>query len=287
MGKDADELAAVVGRTRQTLDAFANEIDTVRSRMRQAREVAAAARLIVTPTAILPPGPGPGAAPTHPMGPMNPPAEAAYTEAVAAHQAAVAAHAAKVAAFTEASATVGEARQMEADAHRKLDAAMNQGDVDTGALKTVGMAVVGAGLGTIGGLQNAANDLLRQAEKISDHANRMQALAVEATAAHSTRGAAAQAARAALDGEARTRAEAGRYERPIRTIPEPIRQGIGNNPGNYIRDGNRWVGLGQSVGKRLPYVGTGVTIVSGGADVAMGKRWARQRPRPVPASAGV
>lgn len=58
MTKDADELAAIIDRVRQALEIFADEIDTVRARLVQAREVAMAARLIVTPTAILPPGPG-------------------------------------------------------------------------------------------------------------------------------------------------------------------------------------------------------------------------------------
>ncbi|MGH3914377.1 MAG: hypothetical protein ACRDTC_13390 [Pseudonocardiaceae bacterium] len=271
MTKDADELAAITNRVRQALEIFADEIDTVRTRLAQAREVAAAARLIVTPIAILPPGPGPDVAPVHPIGPMTPEIEAGHADAVRAHEVAVATYTAKVDAFTEASATVAESRLREAVAHDALDAAMDQGGTEAQTLKSIGIGVVSAALGAIAGLQIASSELLRTAGKLKDHGARMQALAANPNGPISTRAAAAHTAKVAADGEARTRADAKRLERPIRYIPEGIRQAVANSPGQYIRDGGGWVGLGRSVARGVPFVGTAVVVASGTADAAMGK----------------
>ncbi|MGH3940877.1 MAG: WXG100 family type VII secretion target [Pseudonocardiaceae bacterium] len=269
--KDSDELAAISDRVRQALEIFADEIDTVRARLRQAREVAVAARLIVTPTAILPPGPSPDTAPVHPIGPMTPEAEAGHADAVRAHEAAVSTYATKVNAFTEASVTVAEARLREADAHSALDAVMDRSGTDAQTLKSIGIGVVSVALGALAGLQLAASDLLRAADKLQEHGARMQALAADSNGPISTRAAAAHTATMAADGEARTRADAERLGRPIRYIPEGIRHGVANSPGEYIRDGGGWVGLGKNAARGVPFVGTGVVVASGAADVAMGK----------------
>lgn len=271
MTKDADELAAIIDRVRQALETFADEIDTVRARLAQAREVAMAARLIVTPTAILPPGPEPDTAPVHPIGPMIPETEAVHAAAVRAHELAVSTYVAKVDAFAEASATVTEARSREADAHGALDAAMDQGGTDAQTLKSIGIGVVSAALGAIAGLQVAASDLFRTASRLKEHGARMQELAANPNGPISTRAAATRAARMAAEGEARTRAAAERLARPIHNIPEGIRQGIANSPGEYIRDGRGWVGLGKNAARGVPFVGTGLIVGSGVADVAMGK----------------
>ena len=54
-GNDADEVEKQVGQVKHALLTFASAIDGVRSSMNEAREAAVAAKLIVTPTAILPP----------------------------------------------------------------------------------------------------------------------------------------------------------------------------------------------------------------------------------------
>jgi hypothetical protein len=271
MLRDADELVDLTSRVRQALRIFADEIDTVRARLGQAREVAMAARLIVTPAAILPPGPGPGAAPVHPSGPITPEVEARHIAVVHAYETAAAVYSAKVDAFDEVCATVAEERRREAGAHRALEAAMDRGGTDAQTLRSLGMGMVGAALGTIAGLQSTVNDLLREADKLREHGKRMQALAADPAAPASTRTAAAQAARAAAAGEARTRAEAERLRRPVRGIPEGVRQAIANSPGSYIRDGKGWVGLGRSAAGGAPFVGVSMVVLSGAADVIRGK----------------
>lgn len=271
LARDADGLVDITNRVQSALEAFADEIDTVRARLGQAREVAMAARLVVTPTAILPPGPGPGAEPAPPMGPMTPDARAGYVDTVHMYEMAAATYAAKVRAFDEASATVVDARLREAEAHRALDTAMDRSDTDLNGMKAIGTTIVGVALGVIAGLQTAVSDLLRKADKLRNHGTRMQALADEPKGSAAKRAAAIWAANAAAAGEARTRAEAHRLQGPIRAIPEGARLTIAHNPGEYIRDGKGWVGLGKSAARGVPFVGTGVVVASGAADVAMGK----------------
>lgn len=271
MGRDADQLVEVINQARRALDVFADEIDTVGARLAQARQVAVAARLIVTPTAILPPGPGPGAPPVHSDGPGTPQAETRYRDAVTAYEAAVAGYEARIAAFTEVSITVAEARHKETEAHHTLDAAMDQGRAGAKGLNPAATALTGAALGAVQNTQAVANNLIQQADKIRDHADRMQALAVEPTATQAVRSAATRAAAAAQDGQARTRAQAERLQRPISWIPESARQRIAASPGEYIKDGKGWVGLGKSAARGVPFVGAGTSVVFGMADVASGK----------------
>lgn len=271
LAKDADGLIDVTNRVQLALEAFADEIDTVHARLGQSREVAKAARLVVTPTAILPPGPGPGAAPTPPVGPMTPDARARYADTVHVYETTAATYAAKVRAFEEAGATVVDARLREAEAHRALDIAMDRGGIDLNGMKAIGTTIVGIGLGLIAGLQTAVSDLLRKADKLRNHGMRMQEMADEPKGSAAKRAAAIWAANAAAAGEGRTRAEAHRLQAPIRAIPEGARLTIAHNPGEYIRDGKGWVGLGRGAARGVPFVGTGVIVASGAADVAMGK----------------
>ncbi|HEY2723104.1 MAG TPA: hypothetical protein VGI84_00330 [Pseudonocardiaceae bacterium] len=265
----ADHLVDVADRTWRALEVFADEVDTVRSRMHQARDVAAAARLVVTATTILPPGPGPGAPP--PSGPPTPEGEAGYHQRVVAYEAAAAAYAAQVAAFNEASVTVGEARGRESEAHRRLDAAMIRGSEDVGTFSSLGLAAVQTALSAVGDTENAVKDLLTEADRIQAHGDRMQALAMEPTAPQSTSTAASRAAEAAKDGELRTRAEADRISRPFRRIPEEIRRNIARNPGDYLPTDAPWSKLGRTVGRGVPFVGTAITVGAAGVEVAHGK----------------
>lgn len=268
---DADRLIDITRRVQVALGVFADDIDTVSARLAQAREVAAAARLIVTSTAILPPGPGPGTEPAPPLGPMSPDARTRYVDSVHTYEMAVAVYAAKVHAFDEAGATVVEARSREDEAHRALDAAMDQGGTDLSTLKAIGTTIVGTALGVIAGLQTAVSNLLGLADKIKNHGKRMQELADESKGPAARRAAAIWSANAAASGEAATRAEARRLGAPLRPFPENVRRTIAHNPGEYIRDGRGWVGLGRSAARGVPFVGTAVVVASGVADVAMGK----------------
>ncbi|MER5392696.1 putative T7SS-secreted protein [Saccharopolyspora sp. NPDC002686] len=122
-GTDADELAEQVTVVKKALEKFADELDTVKRRIDQAREVAASKGLTVTPTTIEGPGPAPRNPARNGPGYRSMPAEKrAEIEGVdAAH---LAEHEAKVRAFQDAQMAVDAARRDEKAAHATLASSM-------------------------------------------------------------------------------------------------------------------------------------------------------------------
>ncbi|MHA6802951.1 hypothetical protein [Salinifilum ghardaiensis] len=116
-GTDADELTEYFNRGKIALDAFADDLDTVRAKMNQAREVAAQHGLNVTATTIEHPGQAPPKMPSTAPGPDT-------TERTPAEQQAIADYQAKIRAFNEAHATVQAARRKEDSAHDALQKAL-------------------------------------------------------------------------------------------------------------------------------------------------------------------
>ncbi|MGH8572150.1 MAG: hypothetical protein ACREX8_06190, partial [Gammaproteobacteria bacterium] len=108
-GREADQLAREIERTGRALIAFSEDLDTAAARLQQAREVAAAAGLTITPHSIEPP-------PTVIL-----PAEPTTPQ----HFAAVDAYQTQVRAWDEAFQTVNLARGVELAAHERLAAATN------------------------------------------------------------------------------------------------------------------------------------------------------------------
>ncbi|GAA4861396.1 alpha/beta hydrolase [Saccharopolyspora cebuensis] len=113
-----DTLAELFVATARAVEAWSDEIDTVRARMEQAKQVAAEGRLMVLGDLIHPPA----AARPEPTG--MPSAELPRTAAEA--EAARARRAAQESAFAEARATVEQARGLERAAHEKLVHALNE-----------------------------------------------------------------------------------------------------------------------------------------------------------------
>lgn len=268
LGKDSDSLEDVIEATKRALAVFADRIDTVRARMDQARHVASQGGLIVTAEAILPPGPAPGPAPQRPSGPISPQAEAQLSQHNDAHNAAMQAFQAKQAAFQEASATVIDARQQQEDAHRDLDNGMQDPLATIKKMKTYGMFVASNSLSIAKTRQTQANDFFEEANKVKEHGNRMQAIADNPENAAATRAAAERAAQVSSEGAEATRAQGVQYQLKG---PGWLRTGIEANPGNYIKDGTALLKLGKGIARGVPFFGSGVAVVSGGVDVALGK----------------
>jgi len=122
VGGKVDELAGDLGVTRDALNAHADDLDTVKSRMDQAREVAAAAGLPTTETSISEPGPAP-AAPT-PL-PTDRPATAGEQQAHATATQAQSVYAAQVQAYNEAATTVADGRAKETASQGVLNRFLN------------------------------------------------------------------------------------------------------------------------------------------------------------------
>ncbi|MGH3906855.1 MAG: hypothetical protein ACRDTE_22135 [Pseudonocardiaceae bacterium] len=136
-GREADQLSREIGRAGRALIAFSEELDTARARLQQARDVAAAAGLTVTPQGIEPP-------PTVIL-----PAEPTTPQ----HFAAVDAYQAQVRAWDEVFQTVGYARGIELAAHERFAAATNVPKSMFESLRSnFGFIATGAALGAAEGL---------------------------------------------------------------------------------------------------------------------------------------
>lgn len=136
-GKDADGLADLFGRLAQALTVFADDLDTVRARVEQAKQAAREGELTVLPNAITPPIPLAGAPAPLPNG-ASAADSAAHSQATAGFQAAQTLHGKQQAAYDEAQATVNEARQIERSAHTKLTEALNAASSGLGGLSQSG-----------------------------------------------------------------------------------------------------------------------------------------------------
>lgn len=112
-------VAAETDGAGQALDTFSDDLDTVKSRMAQARQVASGAGLTVNGETIEEPRhPGPGPQP-------GPNGEPPASGEVAAHNRAVSAFNHQEKAYREVSQTAAEARQIERAAHETLNRRMN------------------------------------------------------------------------------------------------------------------------------------------------------------------
>lgn len=272
-GKDSDDAEQMIDGVRRALLGFADEIDSVKSEMNSARQDALSAGLIVTPNAILPPGPAPAAPQPPPLGqPETPQEKAQHAAAARAYKTAVVAYDAKQSAFNRAQADVKQAQFKQYNAHQALDKAMIAPLAGIKSLKSYTVYVVGSGLGYIRATHNDAGKLLSKANDIETHANAMQAIADDPNLPEASRAAATRSASVSTDGAERTLAEYQKVMKPITNIPEPIQRGIAADPGNLIiEDGSKLLKLGKGVLKRLPYVGTIVSVGSAIGNIGLGE----------------
>jgi hypothetical protein len=265
IGNDADKLSASATSAQQELNAFAADLDTVNARMSQARAVASAAGLTVTPTTIE----APGAGPRRVYGPVP------ATEATEFYQA-QAAYNTKVSAFNEAATTVTEARQLEAKAHADLTAPMRESASTVQNLVTIGSTVSGAALDIIKEVQGGANELYDEAGDLEDHAQRMEQLALDSELTDAGRAAAARAGQLAGAGAEETITEASKIESAVGKVPSTLRNAIAAEPGKLLADSSGMLKLGKGALRNLPYVGTGATILFGGLEVLDGSKTSTQ-----------
>ncbi len=262
--KDADTLEEAVGQVKTALETFANEIDTVNSRINQARAVAREGRLIVTPTAILPPGPPPktSGASNLPPGPMGQQIEAHQGSGSAAYEA-------KKKAFAEAQSTVESARTTQQSAHQALEAAMKDPLAAAKTTKSYAMFVVGQGLNSIKGATDAASDMMAKADKWHSAATTMQARAAQKPG--TLRAIGNRAAAKGLENAAEARTQATRASKFGGPLGSTTRTVISADASGLIKGTSRVAKVGSDLVRGVPFIGTGVSIVSGVTDVAMGK----------------
>lgn len=271
LGHDGDEAERLIGQVKQALTVFAGAIDQVQLRIRQACGVAQGAKLIVTPTAILPPGPGPGAGPARlPSGPVEPDAQAEYEAASQAHAGAVAEHTEKQRAFDEAKTTVDMAREQQKQAHEALNKAMEDPLANIKTMKTVATYATTTSLSYISGSQNTSASWFNHAAKLDEAATTRQAQAAQ-SASPAMRELYERGAARGAEWAKGARANGGKALGAAKVVPEGGRKIIGANPSGLVKSGSMVGKVGRGLLRGVPFVGTTASVISGAGDVIMGK----------------
>lgn len=256
-GNDADEVENQVGQVKHALLTFASAIDGVRSSMNHAREAATAAKLIVTPTTILPPEPVAESA-----GPLAPEQHEAFTKALKDYGS-------KQEAFENVKGIVDAARSRQQEAHSTLDKAMQDPLATIKTMKTWTMFVVGHGLGTVKGSFETANELFEKSDRWNAAAETIQARAEQKPGNLRTLGMnAAEAGKNTADDAAARATTASKFGG---TVPTRIGQMISANPSRWVKAGGTVAKAGSKFVRGVPFLGSGLSIASGIGDVAMGK----------------
>ncbi|HEY0805235.1 MAG TPA: hypothetical protein VGD84_09230 [Pseudonocardiaceae bacterium] len=134
-------------------------------------------------------------------------------------------------AFNEAQATVTDARKLEAKAHADLTGPMADSTSTVQNLVTISSTTTGVALTVLKETQGAANKLYNDAEKLADHAQRMEQLALDSELTDAGRAAAARAGQLAHAGATETAAAAAKIEKAVGKVPADIRNAIAKEPG--------------------------------------------------------
>lgn len=260
-GREADQLSREIERAGRALIAFSEELDTAAARLQQAREVAAAGGLTVTPQGIEPP-------PTVIL-----PAEPTTPQ----HFAAVDAHQAQTRAWNEVFQTVGHARGIELAAHERLAAATNVPRSMFESLRSnFGFIATGAALGVAGSLHaensrfrklsgQQARDSLRITQYIADRPNLPKGQRTLLQAIRSEVGDRAVKDHRIAGSQARL---LGGLDRTPRG--RDLLDVIGRSPAHEIKGTSVFARTGRVLAK-VPYAGLGVTAWQTTSDIRSGK----------------
>ncbi|MHA6798306.1 alpha/beta hydrolase [Bounagaea algeriensis] len=171
-GTDGDALAEVAPAAARAHDTLADELDTVKARMEQAKQVARDGELTVRAYTIMPPTPFTAVKPDKPKGRMSAAESERYSNDLAVFEAAQARQAKQQAAYEEAKTTIEGARQKERTAHETF---VNSLDRAKGQLKGISQAEKWAQAGVhpssaaAGGLAQAATAMESSAEQATKH----------------------------------------------------------------------------------------------------------------------
>ena len=230
--READQAAGATDRFGSALQVFADDIDTVRSRMAVARQVAGAAGLPVT---------GEGIGEPSGMGRAD---------------------ARQVAAYQEATVIVAEARDIETTAHTTLASSVQANTAD------LSMKVLDGLTGTVGALYGQHLAWVARAaryERIADQWDRLLANTTLSTNGRLT--ALGKSARAELDAQ-KALNTARTNHAPIKFLPQGAKEVFGANVGSNLKNFRYLNRLAPAL-EKVPYVGlgfTGLGVVFAGAE---------------------
>ncbi|HEY0541633.1 MAG TPA: WXG100 family type VII secretion target [Actinoallomurus sp.] len=276
IGGKIDQLTGKMTATGAALTAHAASLDTVRSRMTMARQVAVDGGLTVTATAIMPPGPAPAA-----PGTLKPNATAAERTAHANATAAQNAYVSQVRAYQQAGQIVTGARTTETTSQRNLLGSLSSQFDWTMALDTGGSVIA---FGIERGSKFRVDErhlanLATRAARLSTSTHLSSAQRLDAVAKFAKYSVAAQEARAATENNLLHRFSA-RLPQWAKTgltftaggrAPAPTAGGLrpsGPAPANTALKVAKYA---TKIGGKVPVVGVAITAVGVGVDIANGE----------------
>lgn len=262
--KGLDAASAGADEAKTVVHAFADDMATVKSRMEQARHVAANGGLTVTETEIQPPGEAPSTpSPLPTDGSVTPEQVEAHTTA----QSAVDAHNAQVSAYNEAQQIVNEARG-------KQNAAMEHlARFGKDQISKTPFTVADVSTGLAAEAMKRTSKFRALAASYGGYAERALRLTEGKTAASSAfRNAARLNAefvakqRAALDDAVKSLPA-----QALDKLPTWAKSSLSSSFGDFIPEGGAVARVGKSVLGKVPVVGTAITAAGIGYDIAQGK----------------
>lgn len=261
-GDDLDGRIKDLGRA---IEAYAVDLDTLRARLDQAREVALAGGLDVTDAQVADPGPAPPPVPGLPPSPTAGDIDAQITAAQA-----VGAYNQRVAAYKEAAEIAGSGRQIQRAAETGL---MDHASALLSA-KALFTALDGV-INTVGTAHQRYSPWRIASQQFFRKATAANALATNPMMSHDRRMAASMRETVnRLDGEyAKQRASATALARAINQLPTWVTAGGTYSPGHHIP--KAWNGRVATkvttVGKSVPYAGIVVNALGAGYEISQGK----------------
>lgn len=279
LDSDTDELGDHATSMANALNDFAASIDLVAQQMAQARDLAQKGGLSLIGTVIAPPTP-PGPAPTvlYPCTASDPAGAQKQVDANSAagqaHQQAVNTYNSQVGVFNHAKAIVAAARTTEQNAHNTLNKAMSEAESETSNLKTVGVTVTQGFLDAIKGSHQGAQEFLEKADEFREAADTYQKFATGHLELLSP-------SEVALLNRLGTESDqlaninaskATQLEKWVNLVPKSVRTMIAANPSTLVEDSGNYLKYFKPYLKGMPYVGSAITVLSEGVDVADGEK---------------
>lgn len=242
-GDDADTVVEHGSTIATSLNEFAGAVEAAKAEVEQIRHDCVAAKLVVTPTIVLPPPPSP----VGPAGPRPPGAAGEITnsgdaplapENAAAYQ--------QAAAFAQARTRMDEVRAKLAEAHENLQSKL---DDPLRIIKDTKTAVVYG--------SSAALTYVKGAHEAVDE--------------HFTRAEAAEKAGDKTTAESELK-KASTADGSINKLSNSFREHVAFSGAQYVGEPKSWFGkFGKSALRGLPIAGLGVTAASTAIDIGMGK----------------
>ena len=277
-GPAADGFRTVTGKVRAKVDVLsgdldgtgkalyrhADDLDTVRSRMAQARRIAREAGLSTTETAIAEPGPAP-AEPTRLPTDRRPTAGEQREHTAATHLAA--AYAAKVRAYHQAADVVLRARRTEIQSQNLLLKFLSE------QAEKSPFTIADFATDLAGGMVELVSKYRKDAARFGERARIARRLMTNPSmsARGQVKAAVLFSQRLVDTAEANHNATATRLARAVNRLPRSAKEFLPAGIGDFIKEGTPVLRRARPLLKRVPVAGAVITAAGVGYDITQGK----------------